>query len=327
MTPSKAKQIVSDAMNKGGNLLGHMLWWTLADVRVDATAFKAAWTNAGLTEKYLPETPGADRALRIAGTRAVNGNTDANGTILFRFATKTPTHSIFNIVRERKDADGKGNNGYDQIAQISVDAAGTVASDHPTNDYVKAVRAKFDTLWGAFTAEEVRAGMIRLVDIGCAGVTLRDGGGFYFVPAPFAAQVDALKAVVEKFIPGSSVTAIPMTADPGGKAAAGIAVSAKGGMETELANLRDEMDRFAAAIRGSGEPDAKGVPRASTMSRRVEEYEALRRRATMYHDVLALNVDDLNAQIATMEERARTMLDVLSLDDEEQAALLPTLDL
>lgn len=306
-----AKKIVGAALDRGGALLGHMLWWRLEDVRTPVATFKAAWTGAGLGEKYLPETPTPGRALRDAGTAAMRGQEHH----LFRFAADTGAHLIYAIVRE--EADGKGDVTYVQEAQIAVDGAGQITSDHPEHPLVAAVKSGFDVIWGCYQHRDVVASILRVLK-DCAAVTLRDSGGIYYVPAPFAATVSSLETAI-RGVGRSEVTALPITADPEAKAAAALGAAAKGGIERDLAALREEMDAFSDAVL-AGE---KG-PRASTVERRLEEFQALRERALLYRDVLAVEVGDLDTQIKALEEQAETVLTVLDMPpapDTRQATI------
>lgn len=311
------KAMIEKALDRGGSLLGHMVWWALADARIDATTFKALWTGAGLDAKLLPDTGGPARALKEAGALTVRGHEHH----LFRFAAETATHTIYAVVRE--DPDGVGTNRYVQEAQVAVDGAGTFTSDQPAHDIVQAVRAKFDEVWGSYQTRDVTAAMLRLLHE-CAAVTLRESGGVYFVPAPYAAQVASLRDVIGK-LGGSSVTAIPLTADPEGQAAKGVGDAAKAGIEADLHKLREEMNAFAEMT--SQATGAKDMPRASTLERRLERFEELRSKAALYRDVLSIEVSDLDAQIAGLEEIASTVLTVIedaregAVTGEGQAAL------
>lgn len=301
---------ITKALDRGGQLLGHFLTWRISDARIPVSSFKAIWTGAGLDEALLPEAATPERVLREAGQRAMRAHKQ---THLYTLAAKTNDHTIYAILE--KQPDGAGKVPTAQVAQIAVDALGGFSSDQPTNPMVVAVRAEFDEEWGSYVAQDVRRSVIRLIEAS-ASVALRDGGGVYFIPAPFASTVEALRTVLSK-VGGSSVTAFPITADASGEAAKEIGAVAVAGLEDEIVKLKEEIDGFArATLAPNGD-----APRESTVERRLEAFNALRQRANLYRDVLAIEVTDLDAQIASLEETATLILDVMNDPAGEQVAI------
>ena len=118
----------------------------------------------------------------------------------------------------------------------------------------------------------------------CAAVTLRDFGGVYFVPAPYADTLRRLQAAVAA-IGASRLDIVPIHASPEARAALGDA--ARAAVEDDLVALRAEIERFLAEP-----PD-----RASTLMRRLQVFEELRSKARLYHSVLSVQVQDLEASL------------------------------
>src|SRR5207247_2644167 len=94
-----------------------------------------------------------------------------------------------------------------------------------------------------------------------AAVTLRDGGGFYWVPAPFAEHLRRLQSAIAK-IGNSKIHLLPVHKSPEVKQTLG--EIAKGSIEGELKALQSEIESFLKVP-----PD-----RASTLTRRFDAFEA-----------------------------------------------------
>jgi hypothetical protein len=128
-------------------------------------------------------------------------------------------------------------------------------------------------------------------------VTLRDGGGIYWVPSVYAAELRRLQGAVEK-IGASRVHVLPVHESQDASPALGAIASAS--LEAELAQLQAEIAAFV-----SMPPE-----RTSTLPRRLEASAALRERAKLYRSVLAITVTDLDRQLdmvqASGRNRART---------------------
>jgi hypothetical protein len=128
--------------------------------------------------------------------------------------------------------------------------------------------------------------MMKVLDA-CVAVTLRDHGGVYWCPAPFAETVRRLQTAVEK-IGSSRVYILPVHASADATRTLGDA--AKIAIEDELAALKAEVDGFVASP-----PD-----RPSTLVRRLDAFEGLHARANLYRDILQVHVQDLEKTLSDL---------------------------
>lgn len=60
----------------GGEPLGDLIWWSLAEARINRTDLENIWAGAQLLPSFLPEPPTAEKALKAAGPRATVGHPD-----------------------------------------------------------------------------------------------------------------------------------------------------------------------------------------------------------------------------------------------------------
>ena len=135
-----------------------------------------------------------------------------------------------------------------------------ISSDVTSHDIVQAVFAGFRTLRTTHTADDVRRAIVKALGT-WAAVTLRDGGGIYWVPAVYATELRRLQGAIEK-IGTPRVHVLPMHESQDANRALGAIATAS--LEAELAQLQAEIAAF-----GSMPPE-----RTSTLTRRLEAFAA-----------------------------------------------------
>jgi hypothetical protein len=280
---------LTSALNKGGNHLGDLIWWTLAEARIDRSTLENIWASAQLAPEYLPDPPTAEKALKSAVREAALGQPDR----LIRLGKEDEGEIIFAVVRETKHEDGSVT--YQQETRVILDRqVESVSFDIPGHDLAAAITSRFGELRSTHMADDVRRSMMKVLDA-CAAVTLRDHGGVYWVPAPYAETVRRLQGAIEK-IGSSRVYLLPVHASADANRTLGDA--AKVAIEDELAALKAEVDGFMASP-----PD-----RPSTLVRRLDAFEGLQARANLYRDVLQVHVQDLEATLSGLTTTVETLL-------------------
>ena len=273
----------------GSAHLGDLLWWSLADAAIDRVSLESHWAAAGLAAELLPEPPTAEKAFKLAAREAALGQHDR----LIRLGLEDQKQIVFAVVEERKHPDGSVS--YAQETRILLDrAAEKVSADDQHHDIAKAVSLSFERLRTTHTADDVRRAVVRAIN-SFAAVALRDHGGVYWVPSPYAKQLRQLQTAIEK-IGSSKVYLLPVhnSAD----AARTLGDAALGYVQAELEQLRAEVEGFIA----------QPPERQSTLARRFDAYEALRSRAQLYRDVLQVQVKDLDQQLDGMTASVEKLL-------------------
>jgi len=282
-------QRLRTVLGKGTQHLGDIVFWQLADARVDRATLESLWRDAGLDAALLPEEPTAERALKQAVREAQVGQRDR----LIRLGLDSEAEIVFAIVRENRD--DAGNVTYVQEARVRLERASeAITSDVASHDIVQAVLTGFRTLRTTHTADDVRRAIVKALGK-WAAVTLRDGGGIYWVPSVYAAELRRLQGAVEK-IGTSRVHVLPVHESQDANRALGAIATAS--LEAELAQLQAEIAAFV-----SMPPE-----RTSTLTRRLEAFAALRERAKLYRSVLAITVTDLDRQLDEMSARVEGMI-------------------
>ena len=168
------------------------------------------------------------------------------------------SETVYAVVHE--DRPGDGSVAYKQEARIVLDRRADVfSSDDPSHEMVAAVRQRFEALRVTHTADEVRRAVVRTLQ-SFAAVTLRESGGIYWVPFPFAAKLRQLQAAVEK-IGSSQLYLLPVHRTR--EAEKTLSAVAKGSLESELAALAAEVEEFWPRRR-RGSRRSRGGSRCST---------------------------------------------------------------
>ena len=279
----------TSVLSKGGQHLGDIVYWTLAEARIDRSTLEQLWASAQLAPEHLPEPPTAEKALKAAVREAAVGQPDR----LIRLGKEDEAEIVFAVVRETKHADGSIS--YAQETRVILDRkAETVSTDVPGHDLAGVIAIRFGELRTTHTPDDVRRAMMKTLD-GCAAVTLRDHGGVYWVPAPYAETLRRLQGAIEK-IGSSRVYLLPVHSSADANRTLGDA--AKLAIEDELSALKTEVEGFLAQP-----PD-----RPSTLVRRLDAFEGLQARANLYRDVLQVHVADLETTLAGLTTSVESLL-------------------
>lgn len=286
-------KLIESAIARGSNHLGDIVWWGLTDARISRVELTKIWSLESLSPELLPEPPSAERAFKAAIREAQIGQPER----LLRLAVETPSEIVFGVVREERHGDGTLT--YRQESRVALDRGREqVTTDAPNHDLVADVMHRFENLRDTHVSDDVRRTIVRALDT-FAAVSLRPSGGVYWVPVPYAAEVRRLQAAIQR-IGSSIVSVLPVHRGP--EAEQTLGQVARGSIEDELAALRAEIAGFVEAP-----PE-----RASTLERRLDAFEALRDRAKLYRNVLAIQVTDLDQQLDSMAATVTDLIHVKS---------------
>lgn len=282
-------ETIRSYLSTEGDHVGDVIWWTLADARIERSRLEAIWAAEGLSPDHLPEAPTPERALKAAIRECQVGQADR----LIRLGKETESELIYAIVREQRHDDGSVSHAQ-ETRVILARAFGGLTADDPGHELFRAIREAYRPLLLTHTPDDVRRAMLKVLG-SCATVTLRDHGGVYWVPGPFAATARRLQAAVEQ-VGSSRVYLLPIHGSEDASRTLGEA--ARLSVEEELEALKTEIDGFLA------EPPE----RASTLTRRLAAFDTLRARAHLYRDILRVEVDDLEGRLARLAGSVESML-------------------
>ena len=282
-------ETVKNVLSQAGQHLGDLVYWTLVEARIERATLEKLWAEAQLPANLLPEKPTAEKALKSAVRETQVGQLER----LIRLGKEDEAEIVFAIVRENRHADGSVS--YNQETRVLFDRkTEAITADDKGHDLVAAITGRFVELRSTHTADDVRRAMMRVLE-SCAAVTLRNHGGVYWIPAPYAETVRRLQSAIER-IGSSRVYLLPVhQSDDAGRT---LGDAARSAIEEELAALKAEIEGFLSAP-----PE-----RVSTLVRRLDAFDALRGRAQLYREILAVQVADLDKTLTDLTDKVEGLL-------------------
>lgn len=273
----------------GGTHVGDLCWWGLTNANIDRKTLESRWKNTGLASSLLPEPPTLTKAFKLAARETQVGLVDT----LIRPVIDDSSSVVFAVVHEQKLAEGFLQ--YTQEAKIVLDVLhGTLRTDSPAHSLVNAVQTRFDELKNTHTADDVRRTITRTLQ-SFSSVLLRENGGVWWVPSPYADALRRLQSCIEG-IGSSKMYLLPIHDSVDAQRTLGDA--AERALETELAELKKEVEAFVASP-----PE-----RTSTLVRRFDAFNDLRNRAEMYRDILSVQVTDLDSTLTELTSSLEALL-------------------
>ncbi len=286
---------IINVLATGGTHLGDLCFWSLSDAVISRAELEKKWADTGLANNLLPEPPTVSKAFKLALRETQVGLSDT----LIRPVIDDEASVIFAVVREKKLDEGFLE--YTQEAKVVLDLLhGTVRTDNPSHALVNAVQARFSELKDTHTADDIRRTVTRTLQ-SFQAVLLRENGGVWWVPAPYAEPLRKLQVCIES-IGTSKVYLLPVHDSADAHRTLGDA--AVKSLETELATLKQEVEAFVA-----NPPERK-----STLVRRFDAFDELRNRAELYRDILSIRVTDLDSTLNALSSSMETLLSSKSED-------------
>jgi hypothetical protein len=274
-TFNKLKRTQEKLADKGEHL-GTLMWWSLEGNRISHDDLKALASKNNLPSNYLPNEVKPHSAFK----RAIrHTTTKLDKDLMLRTINDDKNEIVVGVVHERKDTTAKELR-YNTRAKVTFKKAnGTIHSDqdHPAVDDVKALyRQHLD-----HDTDDIRTMMTNFLKK--AGVSLRQAGGVYFVPASFQPILDALCGTVEKT--GSNQTYQLRVFDTK-ESKATLAKVTQAGFEAEINQIQEALEKFEF-----------DKARESTLEKKLAGFEELRAKAEMFASVLNFKADKINSKI------------------------------
>jgi hypothetical protein len=288
MTFDKIHAAQAALTSKSTRPLGSLLWWTLNGNRIDHDQLVDLARREGLDEKYIPAevkpTAAFRRAWRHVATKLPKG-------LLLRPIAETDDVVLIGLVREQANERAQDLE-YDVAAKICFHKTTHVVSADVENQ----VTAEIDRMYRhhqAHTTEDIRLMLTGF--LAEAGVSLRESGGVYFVPAAYQNSLDALCAVVQTV--GHNATYQLPIADSEATCST-LREVAERTLDAELQQLQADLERYDHA-----------TVRPSTLERKLTDFEDLRTRVGLFARVLSFKAEAFTKKIEIIQSNLRQQLD------------------
>ena len=199
---------------------------------------------------------------------------------------------MIGLVSERPNARARDLD-YDVVSRIAFNKH-TAAVNHDADHAIVWQILELYRHHQAHTTEDIRRMLAAF--LAEAGVSLRESGGVYFVPASHQPTLDALCGVVEAVGKGNRTYQLPIVDTPATKTT--LREVATRTLDDEIRQLQDELARY----------ESEKV-RQSTLERRLDGFEELRSRVNLFAGVLAFKADSMNAKISAVRASLRAQME------------------
>lgn len=228
--------------------------------------------------------------------------------ITLKDVTTNPNEIVRRVVVEHRDGsaqrlyfgqtwDIRFNKEFHTISlyPINADADGVISSrdrqadPRPGDDLVTEIRAAFAANLHAVHPGGLRD-LIQNVLAKAQAVSVRNGGGVYFIPQPNTSYLLALQAAA-KLIPGMSVESVVMPNDPERVEDLGQHLA------NATATAADELIRKM----GEAKRDSGGNLRASTITSFAAQHRAIKDRIATYSDLLQDDLADARSRTELLD--------------------------
>ncbi len=298
---SKVEELAAK-QNAGGQILGHICWWTLKEVEISRAQLEELLTKS-LGVNLLPAEPRKKRAVRraldeleIKGLiRKVRDDEEVLAYSLFEEKLGGQDEYDAQLIRKMSIV-------YDKKKQ-DIGFRGVKAGSAEAKKFMELL-AKHQ---GVYNAEDIRTVMLNFIHHN-AGVTLRESGGVYFLPGTLS--VGPLTTFVEGLNGGSSFIALPSLDNSSARS------QMFGIVKDELTN---EIEKTVGEVQDMLTKDM----RESTLATRLETFKTLKFKCEAYSDLLKADAEEMAKKVDELSSQILQALEEGAKQFEKLAARLP----
>lgn len=162
---------------------GAVVYWRISG-SVDFQVLHDAWTRAGFSEDELPPQSSAETALR----RAVNKQREAR-----LLARPLDERGAWALVSEEA---GSSDLHHRVELSVKVNKIGRLTFSDPNHPAVAEIEAAYRRNLNDLSASDVSAWLVRLMHKRSDAVSLREAGGFYYIPPQSVAWYQQVREVL-----------------------------------------------------------------------------------------------------------------------------------
>lgn len=295
---SAAKMIdVEQVALNPGECKGAFVWWSLSEVAVMRSNLEDIMRAEALdVDLFMPPEVQASTAFR----KAINKHKAGHGVLLRSLPRpRNAREMVVCVVNESYDQ-AKDDLDHDSIARIRFDKDfDRLEITGKRSELTDSITDVYNDYLNTHTHEDIRYMITRNISDYMGGLMARDNGGVYFVLAPYLSTLYAHKRVITAI--GSTMRIVPIH-DPGD-----LTEQARDSLTETIRELEDEVAAFQAA-----------PPRADTLTRRLEEYEAIKRKLRLYSQMLGFQSADLQQKADDLDAVVTVILNQVEEEKEKK---------
>jgi hypothetical protein len=283
------------ARQKDMDKLGDLVRWGLDSIKIRPDDLRELLKQRGI-EEYMPVDIKDKKAVRKAIISVKNDLQSGVLKIMSRKMWDTDVEVRYALVTEEVNeiAEEMDYSTMNQVifhkadgtkAGISFSKAGT--------DEERMILEKFDYYKSVYTEEEVRKVLVNVLDK-CGGITMKDGSGFWFIPAAYKDKVDALRDLInndiDKKYGQAYFRSFALLNDETTKD--GVASV----FQMDIAAELDEAQKSLTTLLSAEKPTQLQLRAAA------ERYQTAEMKALMYQSMLQINTEEIEEVIQAGKE-------------------------
>jgi len=252
----------------------------------DPTELHPLAAQHNLPESIIPTYAGDRAAIGRAIAQTSSGL--HREKILLRPIRRNSSEVIYGVVREHHSEEKLQHDHQATVTWSSAPEPAIVTGDHPI---ARRVADAYQDLRGKIVAEDWSSTITSFLEQHDAA-RIRGDGRVYWVPPQ---RVDAVKKL-GAFLAEVGIDLILCELEPETKSV--VEAVAQESLDEQLDKLQAEVTAF------------DGTQKPSTYQRRLDEYQRLRQRATLYKDALGVGVERAGLVLDELEQKVQAMLDI-----------------
>jgi len=254
---------------------GLITWWSLSGL-VDYRDLKDEWEAAGLPVNRLPQIPSVQAATQRAIEAACQGQ-----------VARSPRPGVFEIetYQVTKDAADRVTGQHRKDSRIEVNYTEKTVKVEAYNDAGTQFESRFQgsrSTWNwMLTTVDISNWLVERATM-LHAVSLRDRGGFYYIPTDRVQMWDEIRELLQK-VSGHKIAGIP-------------AMKTDEAVEIILSVVRREAETAIGELEEylCGEPSTRGL---NSWEKRVAEQRA---KLAHYADLLGVVSPDIDAKLTAL---------------------------
>lgn len=307
------EQILKRVRNQ--KTIGDVCYWQIDEIEIQPEDLKKLLKARGL-EDWSPVPIRVKTAARKAITEMrktfESGSIDAGGrNVLVRRVRETEEEVRYALIYETADL-ANVDLSYSTFNQVVFDK---IAGDLKfTKEEVESIRDRFRELCEVYTKREVQIMVLNIIK-GHGAIGMGDGTGMYFIPVAHRHVVDAIDGLLntdlKRFGGRSAFRAFGIINSEKERAQMGGVVRAD--ILVELKDAESYMDEVLTNFAANPE----GRFAQTQLKAALDKYKSAHGKATMYKQLLHINLDDLEKQMVKNTDKIQRALGAFDDEDEE----------
>lgn len=282
--------------NSGGlSYIGYFIWWTVSDQHIKREDLQALIDKVGI-DFEVPEVPERSAFLKAVREVRAKYKNHKDGSLLIQKIKKTSEEYVFGLVDEQVNEYAETLDYAHSATMRFCPETGNLGCDSPHRAF-DLVKELYEEYAHYLNSDDVRDIILRIVR-SARSVSVRQRGGFYFIPEAQRDLVDRLEALVGALPGGEAVdlTKVGKGSANGSYLAVAPQVdedrSKRAIYKAFMSSLHSRMDSFEKDLDEDG-----GLTQMHALQTRLKEFKEMKDEISFYSTAMQFKVDEVNSRL------------------------------